>query len=54
MDTPVNERSDVVEKVRNEMMRMYLGNHWSDEFQNPLQHVDHIALQTDQDRREIL
>ena len=41
-----------VDKVKNEKMRMYLGNHWNDEFHNSLQHADNITLQTDQDRTE--
>ena len=51
---PEDEMRDFVDKVKNEKMRMYLGNHWNDEVHNPLQHADHITWQTDQFMRETL
>ena len=38
MNTPGDERRDFVDKLENEKVRMYLGNHWNDEVHNPLQH----------------
>ena len=42
-NSPGVERRDLVDKVKNEKMRMHLGNHWNDEFHNPTLHNDHIT-----------
>ena len=41
-NSPEVERKDFVGKVKNEKMRVYLGNHWNNEVHNPLQYADHI------------
>ena len=40
---PGVERRDFVDKVKNEKIGMYFGNHWNDEVHNPLHHDVNIT-----------